>query len=109
METTNGASSFNNQKLTIPAVNDVERQTDMEPEANDDFDYSKRSQWLRAAVLGANDGLVSTASLMMGVGAVKQDWLNQVDRIQWPLNFVSFYFFFSLPFGFVCHATATMF
>ncbi|XP_062025176.1 vacuolar iron transporter homolog 2-like [Rosa rugosa] len=40
---------------------------------NDDFDYSKRSQWLRAAVLGANDGLISTASLMMGVGAVKQD------------------------------------
>ncbi|KFK42096.1 hypothetical protein AALP_AA2G210100 [Arabis alpina] len=37
------------------------------------FDYSKRSQWLRAAVLGANDGLVSTASLMMGVGAVKHD------------------------------------
>ncbi|KAG6602181.1 Vacuolar iron transporter-like 4, partial [Cucurbita argyrosperma subsp. argyrosperma] len=37
------------------------------------FDYSKRAQWLRAAVLGANDGLVSTASLMMGVGAVKQD------------------------------------
>lgn len=37
------------------------------------FDYSKRSQWLRAAVLGANDGLISTASLMMGVGAVKQD------------------------------------
>ncbi|KAJ4846617.1 Vacuolar iron transporter 1 [Turnera subulata] len=38
-----------------------------------EFDYSKRAQWLRAAVLGANDGLVSTASLMMGVGAVKQD------------------------------------
>lgn len=37
------------------------------------FDYSKRSQWLRAAVLGANDGLVSIGSLMMGVGAVKQD------------------------------------
>ncbi|KAL4273171.1 hypothetical protein GQ457_13G011010 [Hibiscus cannabinus] len=73
METNNGASSFNNQKLTIPAVSDVEQQTSMESEANDDFDYSKRSQWLRAAVLGANDGLVSTASLMMGVGAVKQD------------------------------------
>ncbi|XP_057532093.1 vacuolar iron transporter homolog 1-like [Amaranthus tricolor] len=42
-------------------------------ENTDNFDYSKRSQWLRAAVLGANDGLVSTASLMMGVGAVKQD------------------------------------
>lgn len=45
----------------------------LEIESNDEFDYSKRSQWLRAAVLGANDGLVSTASLMMGVGAVKQD------------------------------------
>lgn len=28
-----------------------------------------RSGWLRAAVLGANDGLVSTASLMVGVAA----------------------------------------
>ncbi|CAI9287113.1 unnamed protein product [Lactuca saligna] len=37
------------------------------------FDYSQRGQWLRAAVLGANDGLVSVASLMMGVGAVKHD------------------------------------
>jgi VIT1/CCC1 family predicted Fe2+/Mn2+ transporter len=37
------------------------------------FDYAKRAQWLRAAVLGANDGLLSTASLMMGVGAVKKD------------------------------------
>nr|GMD10060.1 vacuolar iron transporter homolog 4-like [Ipomoea batatas] len=36
-------------------------------------DYSQRAQWLRAAVLGANDGLVSTASLMMGVGAVKKE------------------------------------
>uniref|UniRef100_A0A803LHV9 Vacuolar iron transporter n=1 Tax=Chenopodium quinoa TaxID=63459 RepID=A0A803LHV9_CHEQI len=40
---------------------------------NDDLDYTKRAQWLRAAVLGANDGLITTASLMMGVGAVKQD------------------------------------
>ncbi|PWA48787.1 ccc1 family [Artemisia annua] len=35
------------------------------------IDYTQRGQWLRAAVLGANDGLVSVASLMMGVGAVK--------------------------------------
>jgi VIT1/CCC1 family predicted Fe2+/Mn2+ transporter len=28
---------------------------------------SRRSNWLRAAVLGANDGLVSTASLVLGV------------------------------------------
>ncbi len=31
--------------------------------------FSKRSGWLRAAVLGANDGIVSTASLVMGVAA----------------------------------------
>ncbi|KAE9620004.1 hypothetical protein Lal_00040390 [Lupinus albus] len=36
------------------------------------FDYANRAQWLRAAVLGANDGLLSTASLMMGVGAVQK-------------------------------------
>ncbi|KAI3805104.1 hypothetical protein L1987_27163 [Smallanthus sonchifolius] len=37
------------------------------------FDYAKRAQWLRAALLGANDGLLSTASIMMGVGAVSDD------------------------------------
>ena len=31
---------------------------------------SGRAAWLRAAVLGANDGLISTASLMVGVAAV---------------------------------------
>lgn len=31
--------------------------------------FSHRSQWLRAAVLGANDGIVSTASLVLGVAA----------------------------------------
>lgn len=30
---------------------------------------SHRSGWLRAAVLGANDGIISTASLLVGVGA----------------------------------------
>ncbi|KAL4556045.1 hypothetical protein LXL04_038683 [Taraxacum kok-saghyz] len=39
----------------------------------EDFDYSQRGQWLRAAILGANDGLITVASLMMGVGAVKHD------------------------------------
>jgi VIT1/CCC1 family predicted Fe2+/Mn2+ transporter len=32
-----------------------------------------RAGWLRAAVLGANDGLVSTASLMIGVSAAQAD------------------------------------
>jgi VIT1/CCC1 family predicted Fe2+/Mn2+ transporter len=31
--------------------------------------YSQRIGWLRAAVLGANDGIVSTASLIVGVAA----------------------------------------
>jgi vacuolar iron transporter family protein len=30
---------------------------------------SGRSNWLRAGVLGANDGIVSTASLVLGVAA----------------------------------------
>ncbi|KAL6005499.1 hypothetical protein ACLOJK_006066 [Asimina triloba] len=47
--------------------------SDVERQVADDFDYTQRANWLRAAVLGANDGLVSTASLMMGVGAVKPD------------------------------------
>lgn len=31
--------------------------------------YSQRTGWLRAAVMGANDGIVSTASLLVGVAA----------------------------------------
>ncbi|XWS41010.1 hypothetical protein CRYUN_Cryun17cG0044400 [Craigia yunnanensis] len=33
----------------------------------------QRAQWLRAAILGANDGLLSTTSLMLGIGAAKND------------------------------------
>ena len=35
--------------------------------------YSDRAPWLRAAVLGANDGLVSVSSIMLGVGAGNVD------------------------------------
>lgn len=31
--------------------------------------FSTRNNWLRASVLGANDGLISTASLLMGMAA----------------------------------------
>lgn len=34
-----------------------------------EFHFSQRTGWLRAAVLGANDGIVSTASLVLGVAA----------------------------------------
>jgi VIT1/CCC1 family predicted Fe2+/Mn2+ transporter len=33
---------------------------------------SNHSGWLRAAVLGSNDGLVSTASLMIGIAAASK-------------------------------------
>ncbi|KAJ6412525.1 hypothetical protein OIU84_005555 [Salix udensis] len=64
-------TALSDAKFAVP-VSDVEQQAALGTET-EDFDYSRRAQWLRAAVLGANDGLVSTASLMMGVGAVKQD------------------------------------
>ena len=35
---------------------------------------SHRSNWLRASVLGANDGLISTASLMTGMAAAQPDF-----------------------------------
>ena len=35
-----------------------------------------RIGWLRAAVLGANDGIVSTASLIMGVAAANTSHSN---------------------------------
>ena len=37
--------------------------------AHKDEHFSGRSGWLRAAVLGANDGLLSTASIIVGVAA----------------------------------------
>ena len=54
---------------------------------------SERIGWLRAAVLGANDGIVSTASLVVGVAAAeaaRQDILvagvagSSPARCQWP-------------------------
>ena len=39
------------------------------PEPPQEKHLSKRSGWLRAAVLGANDGILSTSSLVLGVAA----------------------------------------
>jgi vacuolar iron transporter family protein len=39
------------------------------PRAHIEWHRSDRIGWLRAAVLGANDGIVSTASLLVGVAA----------------------------------------
>lgn len=64
-------AALNDIQISIPK-DDSKAKEGQIPE-QDYFDYSQRAQWLRAAVLGANDGLVSVASLMMGVGAVKKD------------------------------------
>nr|GEZ92793.1 vacuolar iron transporter homolog 4-like [Tanacetum cinerariifolium] len=63
----------NQYDVSVPIPEDQSNQNQHKLSAEEDFDYSQRGQWLRAAVLGANDGLVSVASLMMGIGAVKQD------------------------------------
>ncbi|XP_019708785.1 vacuolar iron transporter homolog 5 [Elaeis guineensis] len=60
-ELANGRSE---RKLSVPD----------EPHGGDEKETrAQRAQWLRAAVLGANDGLLSTASLMLGVGSAKED------------------------------------
>jgi VIT1/CCC1 family predicted Fe2+/Mn2+ transporter len=43
----------------------------MQRSAHDERHYTHRIGWLRAAVLGANDGIVSTASLVVGVAAAE--------------------------------------
>ncbi|XVE54787.1 hypothetical protein DITRI_Ditri03aG0110300 [Diplodiscus trichospermus] len=65
--------SLSNLEMSIHVTNNVEKNDQIRGTAEDELDFSQRAQWLRAAVLGANDGLVSVASLMMGVGAVKDD------------------------------------
>ncbi|GAA0156495.1 hypothetical protein Leryth_002114 [Lithospermum erythrorhizon] len=61
-------------EISLPSYSNsnMNNQVQITPEEHE-VDYAKRGQWLRAALLGANDGLVSVASLMMGVGAVKRD------------------------------------
>lgn len=40
------------------------------------FHNTHRTGWLRAAVMGANDGIVSTASLVLGVASAGADAKN---------------------------------
>jgi len=62
------ASQFPSNPKHGEVAGDVEAAAHDGPDGR--VDYLARAQWLRAAVLGANDGLVSVASLMIGVGAV---------------------------------------
>lgn len=52
--------------------------------SHDERHLVARIGWLRAAVLGANDGIVSTASLILGVaasGAERASLLRPVARV----------------------------
>jgi VIT1/CCC1 family predicted Fe2+/Mn2+ transporter len=40
-----------------------------------------RIGWLRAAVLGANDGILSTSSLVLGVAATRANHRNEVQQL----------------------------
>jgi VIT1/CCC1 family predicted Fe2+/Mn2+ transporter len=60
------------RRLTTMIADDVEHSPSMSsrrPRTLVEVHLSHRSNWLRAAVLGANDGLLSTASLVLGVAA----------------------------------------
>ncbi|TKY59542.1 Nodulin-21 protein [Spatholobus suberectus] len=70
--TPNGLVPLNHAGAVLPSpANGMDLKQSQVTE--DQTNYLRRAQWLRAAVLGANDGLVSVSSLMMGVGAVKKD------------------------------------
>ncbi len=49
--------------------------TKVEPNINNYLNnhYIHKSNWLRAAVLGANDGILSTASIAIGVAAASDN------------------------------------
>ena len=49
------------------------QQVDQPSAHSDDPHYLSRTGWLRAAVLGANDGIVSVSSLVVGVAAATPD------------------------------------
>lgn len=60
------------QIKTGQSTSDQSNSDDMLPEAH----RSEHIGWLRAAVLGANDGIVSTASLIVGVAAANSSHQN---------------------------------
>ena len=48
------------------------------PRRHREHHRTSRIGWLRAAVLGANDGIVSTGSLMLGVAATSANHSNNI-------------------------------
>jgi VIT family len=52
----------------------------MPPTTHPELHRTERIGWLRAAVLGANDGIVSTASLVVGVAAAGGGMLSRLAK-----------------------------
>src|SRR5512140_2052276 len=59
-------------RRTLHRLRPMESKMPMHPEQH----RTHRVGWLRAAVLGANDGIVSTASLIVGVAAAESSRSN---------------------------------
>jgi len=55
--------------VTAPPANNTNTPGLNYQSAHEEVHYINRSGWLRAAVLGANDGIVSVSSLLVGVAA----------------------------------------
>jgi vacuolar iron transporter family protein len=59
------------------------------PRVHPEHHLVNRIGWLRAAVLGANDGILSTASLIIGVAAAAATQSSVLDwwlaQCRWPL------------------------
>jgi len=66
-------SSLEGGRFQVQDSSDHIIQEEEEDEYCDHEHFSNRAPWLRAMVLGANDGLVSVAALMMGVAAGNDD------------------------------------
>lgn len=58
--------------VSVPLNNDGQ-QNGENAQADEHQHYSQRATWLRASVLGANDGLVTVGALMTGIGSASQD------------------------------------
>lgn len=58
--------------IQTPMLNNDNEQGKDQAAKDNDTDYLQRAKWLRAAAFGADDGLVSVASLMMNIGLLKR-------------------------------------
>lgn len=65
MDVENNGTSETSVRVDEAAIT---RRNTAREEVDEHTHYSHRAPWLRAFVLGANDGLVSVSSLMLGVG-----------------------------------------